>query len=263
MVHDVRVPGSGSPAGGFYRLKYHRENGSHRLFLALFLCHGPSVGGHGAERVRRLALSSTLRARRSPGATVAIEIGGKAGSDRRDRPDGRFSLEEPTAQERGCARPCQRLCGIGGAAELRGHSTADHPLSASADRIGDGYRVARRGWRRHGGQLDDRVVGRAPDVGRRRRRRRAAQHAGLQPVSPLVVSRRQPDDPGRDAAGRVRLRCQPHARRCRRLGAQRSVRQLGLLESHSARGRRPHRGRARRRPGISTVPTRSAASSRC
>ena len=69
---------------------------------------------------------------------------------------------------------------------------------------------------------------------------------GLQPVPPLVVARRQPHHAGRHAARRVGLRRQPHARPRRRRAAERSVRQLGLLEPHAAGRGRSRRSGARR-----------------
>ena len=74
----------------------------------------------------------------------------------------------------------------------------------------------------------------------------AAHHAGLHAVPPLVLARRQSDDAGRDAARRVGLGREPHAGARRRRAAQRSVRQLGLLEPHPAGGGRPRRSGARR-----------------
>ena len=143
------------------------------------------------------------------------------------------------------ARARQGICRVGDHAQSE---RDDHPCgiaAASADRIGHRHGVARGRRRRYRRQRDDRVVGGAPHVGRWCARRRAAQHAGLQPLPPLVLARREPHDAGRHAARCVRLRRQPHPRRRRRLGAQRSVRQLGLLEPHSDRRGRPRRSRAR------------------
>ena len=240
--------GSGFAGSGFsqVQLKYHRPQ-----WFEGFCCCLSSVWplprpGRSRQAGGPLA-GLVIDASGAPvaGATVTIEIAGKPARTVETGVDGRFRIDEATAGE-GTLRV--RASGFAESVTLVDYGcrgAARRLAAASADRIGHGHRVARRHRRRHGGELDDRVVGRTPDVGRRRDRRCAAQHAGVQPVPPLVVAGREPDDAGRHAARCVRVGSQPDARRGRRLGAQRSVRQLGVLEPHSARRDRSHRGRAR------------------
>ncbi len=78
-----------------------------------------------------------------------------------------------------------------------------------------------------------------------------------------VVARRQSDDARRDAARRVGIRLEPHAGALRRCAAERSVRQLGVLEPHPAGGRGSRRSGARRDRRSVWRRTRSVASCRC
>ena len=98
---------------------------------------------------------------------------------------------------------------------------------------------------------------------RRRARRCAAADAGLFALPPGVITNRESDNARRDAARRVGIGREPHDGAGRRRAAQRSVRQLGLLEPGAAWRRSIASKSCAVAPAISTAPTRSAASFNC
>ena len=173
-------------------------------------------------------------------------------SQREAGTDGRDDCRRPIQRRRVVGRrhtacPGKWFCRARHAAQSCGIDMAHRAAAATADRIGHRHRVARRDRRRHGGQRVDRIVGRAPHVCGRRRRRCASEYPGVQSLPPLLVSRREPNHARCDAPRRFWLGREPDAGGRRRLGAQRSIWQLGVLEPHPARGGRSHRGCARRR----------------
>ena len=134
------------------------------------------------------------------------------------------------------------------AARRRRRLAAAHRAAArQLCRLSGRDRRSRRHAPAERGERDGALVGGADQQRRRRAGRRAATDAGLHPVSPVVVAHRESDDARRHAARRLGVGRQPHARAGRRRAAERSVRQLGVLEPRPAGGDRSRRGRARRR----------------
>ena len=173
------------------QLKYHRPQWLRKvLFLPFSLCTAARMRpARRSERAARLASSSTLQERRSLARRVTVESDGKPARTVETGADGRFrSMSRRTAKALLRVRANGFAESVTAARLRRTRTLRDRPASASADRIGDGHRVARRRRRRHGGQRDDRVVRRASHIGRRRR---STMRCATHPASACFAARRR------------------------------------------------------------------------
>ena len=194
--------GSGRPC----RVKYHRPNGS-KVFLLVVACLAAAHASAFAGQVSGPVSGVVLDASGAPvaGASVTIEVKGKPARTVETTADGRFSLDEATGTE-GMLRV--RANGFALSETPLGTDVSalrvvlqPRPLTESvtvtASRGAAGVDTAASATIVSSAELLTSAAGRD--------RRRAAQHARLQPLSPLVVARRESHDAGRHAAWRVRV----------------------------------------------------------
>ena len=250
MPYDGADAGARADALAVSRRGNGQSNEMHSLLVVLFV-----LGAASQSPPPRYAASWSIPpARRSPGATVAVDSGdGSAGHHRSRR-----ALRDHVGR-----------AGLSGGSRSRspGFQSSDATIVVPAP----GRRARRRGELRI--TLLPRALGETVSVTATRGSERLEGAAPVSVVTPadlqLAASpalddalrsvpgfslfRRtssrtaNPTAQGASLRGRVGLRCEPRAGAGRRRAAQRPVRRMGVLGPRAAGGHRARRGRARRR----------------